>query len=317
MKIHLISVNADKHFQRLRLEELWEKSSRRYKLIQNSKNADIILVTDLAGPDWFHDLRFNPVIAKNPEKSFAISDSDFPMPLLHGIYTSASRKLIYQKRFRSAAYNLYPEEYLNPLIKNHPGNAYDHSKKYLYSFAGRDSSDVRIRLFKLHPGDDACVINTTSRFAAFGPSPEPKSSWQKQYVELMNQSKYAICPRGVGSASLRIFESMQMGVAPVILSDDWIYPEGPDWKSFAIIILEKDIKRLPEIIKVYESEYQKRGKLARKAYEAYFSNDTYFDYLIDVCINIRQNQKVTEKFFWFFRNAIVEFWKLKRRVLGL
>jgi hypothetical protein len=190
-------------------------------------------------------------------------------------------------------------------------------QKYLYSFVGRDSSDIRIRLFELHPGDDACVINTTSRFAAFGPSPEPKLSWQKQYVELMCQSKYAICPRGVGFASLRIYESMQMGVAPVILSDDWIYPEGPDWKSFAIVILEKDIKRLPEIVKSHESEYQERGGLARKAYEAYFSDDAYFDYLIEVCINISQHQKVPEKAFWFFRNVLVEFWKLKCRVLGL
>jgi len=128
MKIHLLSANPNAGAQRLRLELLWDKSSRRHELVQSDTDADIILVTDLAGPDWFHDLRFNRVVTKNPEKSFAISDSDFPMPLLHGIYTSASRKLICQKRFRSAAYNLYPEKYLNPLLKDHRGNAYDHAK---------------------------------------------------------------------------------------------------------------------------------------------------------------------------------------------
>ena len=312
MKIHLVSANPAVGKQREKLQELWKKSSQRHELTLQSTDADIILVTDLAGPDWFRDLRLNASVGRSPGKSFAISDSDFPMPLLHGIYTSASRNLRFSARVRSAAYNLYPDEHLNPLLKGHDGNAYDLAKKHLYSFTGRDSSRIRIQLFELQKRDDACVINTTNRFAAFGPSPEEKESWQKQYIQILNESKYAVCPRGVGAASLRLFECMKMGVAPVILSDAWMLPEGPDWKSFAVLVPEKDILRLPDILKAHELEYVSRGMMARKAYERYFADGAYFDYLIDMCVSIRQSQIIPEEIIWAFRNAIVAMWKIKR-----
>ncbi len=38
-------------------------------------------------------------------------------------------------------------------------------------------------------------------------------------------------PRGIGASSVRIFEAMRAGRAPVIISDDWIVPPVGDWGS--------------------------------------------------------------------------------------
>jgi len=293
MKAYVISANTgidESQSQRHRILKLWEISSRRHELVDKGEIADVILVADLAGPDWFSDLRNNQLISRYPDKSFAISDSDFPFPLLHGIYTSATRRMAFKSRFRSAGYNLYPNHYMNPFLEIHSGRAYENKKKYLYSFSGRDSSPVRFRLFELTGGPDTWIYNTSAQFAAFGKSPESKEPWQKKYVQIINDSKYALCPRGVSAASLRLFECMRMGVAPVIISDEWLLPEGPEWESFSLFIPEKDVHCLSDILKAHESEYASRGKLARMAYERYFSNNVYFDYIIDLCMSIKNSE---------------------------
>jgi hypothetical protein len=318
MKIHLLSANSGMttgaQCQREKLAKLWSLSSRNHELTDCAEEADIVLVSDLAGPNWFWDLRANTIVNRYPEKCFAVSDSDYPFPLLHGIYTSATNKLPFKTRFRSAGYNLYPDNYLNPYIKDHPGDAYKNHKKYLYSFSGRDSSPVRLKLFKLQKNKDGFICDSTKQFAAFGSSPEPKETWQKDYVRVLNESKYALCPRGVGATSLRLFESMKMGVAPVILSDKWLYPVGPAWKDFAIMLREYDVSRVHDILNGCESEYVQRGKLARKAYEEYFSENVYFDYLVDLCSGIQNTQKIPERFFWSLRNALISIWKTNRNL---
>jgi hypothetical protein len=318
MKVHLISARTgaeeESISQRNRLMNLWSISSRRHEITDSAEIADIILVSDLAGPNWFVDLRCNRSVNLYPEKSFAISDSDYAFPLLHGIYTSATNRLPFITRFRSAGYNLYPDEYLNPHLIDHSGDAYKNEKKYLYSFVGRDSSPVRNDLFKLTPQKDILICNSTNSFAAFGPSPEPKENWQKKYVQILNDSKYSLCPRGVGAASLRLFESLKMGVAPVILSDNWMLPEGPEWSQFLIQVPECKASSISEILKYHESEYAQRGMLARKAFESYFSNDVYFDYLIDLCTRISDSQQIPERLFWSLRNALVSVWKKNKKL---
>ena len=56
-----------------------------------------------------------------------------------------------------------------------------------------------------------------------------------------------LCPRGQGTSSIRLFEAMRMGIAPVIISDKWIGPKGPEWESFAVFVKEKDISRSARI----------------------------------------------------------------------
>ncbi len=135
-------------------------------------------------------------------------------------------------------------------------------------------------------------------------------------MEMMEASKYALCPRGVGAASMRLFEAMKMGVAPIIVSDEWIMPNGPDWSRCSIRVKEKDVRRIHEIALENESRYVELGKNAKDAYDRYFTDRVYFNYLVDQMIDLTETQSIPEQWFWKMRNAAVVWWKIRQRILS-
>jgi hypothetical protein len=71
-----------------------------------------------------------------------------------------------------------------------------------------------------------------------------------------------------------------MGVAPVVLSDDWYRPSGPDWDAFSLWIPEASCLELPELLSAAGDRWIEMGRAAREAYERFFSEDTVFDQLV-------------------------------------
>ncbi|XP_049933085.1 probable glycosyltransferase At3g07620 isoform X3 [Nymphaea colorata] len=70
------------------------------------------------------------------------------------------------------------------------------------------------------------------------------------YIEHMKSSKYCICPRGYEVNSPRILEAIYYECVPVIISDNFVPPffEVLNWDAFSVIIPEKDIPKLKEIL---------------------------------------------------------------------
>ncbi|MFI0347198.1 MAG: exostosin family protein [Chthoniobacterales bacterium] len=316
MKIYVAAASPSNTRQYKKLLELWTISSKKHQICNTPEEADFIIITDIAGPGWFKDLR-NHAAIKKPSQCFAVSDADYPMPLLHGVYTSHSKKLKFSSRFRTGAYNLFPEKSKNLIVQQSATNAYLEPKNFLYSFIGQDSSSVRLILFKmLSKKKDVLIVNSTEKFNAYHLKGENPKREQRSYVKTIIESKFALCPKGTSGASMRLFEVMQLGVAPIIISDEWILPKGPLWQEFAIVIKEKNIHQIDSILRDCENEYAIMGKKAQLAYKSFFADNVYFDYLINQLIDIKKNQKIPEKFFWNCRNFIVKFWMFQRR-LGL
>lgn len=317
MKIFLTSAGRapdSNRYHEKRLRELWAISSKQHELVDEAFTADLVLVGNIAGGEWFSELRNHPAINRFPEKCFCISDSDVPMPLLRGIYTSAGRGLKWNFRYRSAAYNLFTSEFRNPLIDADQQKAFELPKTYLGSFIGRDSSPVRLELFKLRPDrDDLLIQDSTQNFQAFTYDGAGKNVGWRTYRDVLLKSKFAICPRGVSPASMRLFEAMRLGVAPVILSDNWIFPKGPDWKRCALVIPEKFAANLEKILEAHEPNHTEIGAAAYAAYQRFFADRAYFDYLVDQIIDINRHQIVPEVWFWKARNLVVRFWKFKQK----
>ena len=312
VKIYLTSASPSRTAQYQKLLQLWKRSSKKYVLAHDVNQAELVLISDIAGSNWFQDLRENQSI-KDPSKCFVVADGDIPMPLLHGIYTSNHRRLKFQSRFRTGAYNLFPEKVHNPFVAQCSGESYSSPKKFLYSFVGQDSSPLRLQLFqRKFSRNDVLVANSTSYFNAHSRK-EDHLSQQQKYCEIMTASKFALCPKGTSSASIRLFEVMKMGVAPVIISDDWILPRGPKWDEFAVIVKEKDLDQLDEILEQREKEYVDMGRKAHEAYQTFFADEVYFDYVIDQILDIQQHQKIPERLFWSLRNMIVRYWMLQRQ----
>lgn len=109
-------------------------------------------------------------------------------------------------------------------------------------FAGHMHGRVRPRLLKYWRDKDEDM-------RIYGPLPN-RVSRTMSYTDHMKSSKYCICPMGYEVNSPRIVESIYYECVPVIIADNFVPPfnEVLDWSAFSVIVPEKDIPRLKEIL---------------------------------------------------------------------
>jgi hypothetical protein len=65
---------------------------------------------------------------------------------------------------------------------------------------------------------------------------------------------------------------MALGRAPVIVSDEWVEPAGPDWGSVAIRVGEARIPDLIGIVREREKDWADMGRLAHETWEKFFAH---------------------------------------------
>ena len=83
---------------------------------------------------------------------------------------------------------------------------------------------------------------------------------------------------------------MELGVAPVIISDDWVPFDGPPWERFSIRIPERHIPDLEIILEERASESQVLGREARSAWEEWISQPVSFHRLVELCGNLSKEK---------------------------
>jgi hypothetical protein len=218
-------------------------------------------------------LRANPHYRKYSRKCIAITETDLPSYFIPALYASNRQAFLSHRRSRTISYFITQCIVPNLGIAQFAGREYP--KRYLYSFMGGSTSRVRKHLFKIvKSGEDIFIEPTHSyqHWSCRGGVCEQQQRYRDQlrYAEIMAASKFYLCPRGSGISSVRLFETMQMGVAPVILADGWIPPSHCDW-SFALFLRENQLAQLDSIIRSHQSEWHERGKAARAAYESHYS----------------------------------------------
>jgi len=320
MKIHLTSCETQpgawRHQEQI-LRELWECSSRQHCLVESPAEADIIIVGNIREENWFESLRRHPVVSKYPNRCFVVTETDDPKPLLRGVYTSAHRKLAFPSRCRTGAYTLQHPDFNNPYIESHCGGAFRSPKKYLFSFTGRNCHPVRAALLGQRFEREDVFVKDTSGFDLFTHQNENKASSQEFFVRVMEASKFVVCPRGNGASSIRLFEAMRIGIAPMIISDDWIPPKGPRWNDFALFVKEGEIGVIEALAVRNEERWREMGELSAREYERHFSKAAYFDYLVAQCADLLEKQPIPESVFWGMRHFFVWNWKSANRLRRL
>ena len=139
---------------------------------------------------------------------------------------------------------------------------------------------MRKRLYRIDFKRFDVVIEDTSHYHHWdGPSAE-KLEGQKAYARVLRESHFVLCPRGHGAGTIRLFEVLQMGVAPVLIADGYILPDGPDWDSFLIRVPESRIRQLPQILEERKEESEELGQRARRAWEQWFSEVAAFNHIV-------------------------------------
>lgn len=230
--------------------------------------ADVVIF----GTDEVGYIRRSELYQAHKAKSICITESDVPTFRLPGLYAANQRSFITSRRTKTTSYLIYQRIKANPDVERLVGQHVE--KRYLYSFIGGSNSWARKRLFRyIRSKDDDVLVEATRSFDPIAFAKDEvaatKSQHTARYAQVLAGSKFSLCPRGCGLSSHRLFETMALGVAPVIISDRWHPVDGVDW-SFALFVRERDIPDLDRIIRSHEDEWEQRGRLARAAFVARF-----------------------------------------------
>ena len=110
------------------------------------------------------------------------------------------------------------------------------------------------------------------------------------YLSLLMRSKFILCPRGIGTSSWRLFETMKAGRVPVIISDQWVPPEGPSWLECSIRVPESEVMLIPEMLERREVDASKLALAARKVWDDWFSSEAVFHRIVEWCLAIQANR---------------------------
>jgi hypothetical protein len=192
---------------------------------------------------------------------FIFSESDWPFAYIPGLYCSLAKRLPW-----AFSWSYLLDEESDPTV----GRAWD--QPYLFSFIGRATThSVRRKVIDLDGPKTPCVdsAGTSTRFDGW--------DYERSYLEILSRSQFVLCPRGIGTSSVRVFETMRAGRVPVIISDGWIEPPVGDWSRFSIRVPEDGVENIPQICEQSRESATAMGDLARRTFYQYFSPANFLD----------------------------------------
>lgn len=250
------------------------------------EEADLILFGEMGTCGRFAEMvRAHPYYRRFAEKCFVYDDADGVLPTVPGVYASLTRD---QRRLGYTRTGFYFSLIENAFITSRPCTGHE---KYLASFMGsRTTHPVREKLFELGRADIYTKSTSSLSHQMYRQgTPAERARFWAEYADAMAEAKFSLCPRGVGAGSIRLFESMKMGRACVILSDAWHPTDGVDWSGFSIMVPEDEVQRIPEILDRNEHRAVEMGALARRVWEERFSEQARFRYVVDLCLDIQKH----------------------------
>ncbi|WP_420457543.1 exostosin domain-containing protein [Rubrivirga sp.] len=260
-----------------------------HSLVDDPERADLILFAETA---WGNELQWrarrHPLVKRYREKTFVHSELDSAVPYLPGVYTSVPKRWYRSDRVRTGSYLVM---YSNPAISLAPPG---HETRWLFSFVGDSRTHaLRRRIFALaHPR--ALLEDTSVKSTARSEGGAKMEEFQSSYSESIQDSLFVLCPSGVSPSTVRLFEVMKTGRVPVILSDEWVPPEGPDWASFSVRVSESELGTIPALLERLEGSAGDMGKKARRAWEEWFSDAVAFHRTIEWCRSIAESRRRPE-----------------------
>jgi hypothetical protein len=254
--------------------------------------ADLILLLGHSSLEPELLLR-HPHYLAHPDKCAVYSDDDRYLPLVPGIQCSARNDRHSRVgRVFSWCYIAAFGQFSNPYIE-----AKAESKTFLFSFQGGSTSILRKRLYRCNFNRPDVLVEDTSIFHNWTLDQADRAVRQRRYADTIAASHFVLCPRGAGTGSIRLFEVMRAGVAPVLISDAYPLPPHVPWDTFLLRVAERDIKRLPELIEPHLPESAERGRRAREAWVNHFAPDKQFDAIVGLAAAALRHGPPTEAAF--------------------
>ena len=247
--------------------------SNAHVLVDTPDSADLILLTQAhlcADPLTMHAVRMSEAWRHWPDKTFVVDFRDRPWCAFPGLYTSMPASSF---RTRWQQPWLYPWIDEGPLVE-----ARGIEPDLLFSFMGARTHPCREHILRI--GDARAIVeDTTNTFGQLHATAVADNA-RARFRDVLARSKFVLCPRGHGTTSFRLQEVLASGRAPVIVSDEWVEPAGPDWSSAAVRWPEGDIETLPSHLASIEDRATAMGAAAARIFDEWFAERVMFDRIV-------------------------------------
>jgi hypothetical protein len=261
-----------------------------FVLVNDKTVADIIIYIDPPWPDVEAPEHLRTLSARDTLRLYLFSQNDDPCAWAPGVFASLPRSCAYRSAFAGGFFVPHHHheaggfgEYLEPTTLAHCD--------ILWSFVGTvENASVRTTIAALD--DERGFVQDTKRW-----SETVRWRWQsdhagegqeafRSYASALQRSKFVVCPRGRGPSSIRLFEALQVGRCPVIVSDEWLAPPFVDWEGCSIKVSESRVHELPALLREREGDADALGRAARRAWERHYAPERRLATLVQSCVAI-------------------------------
>jgi hypothetical protein len=249
-----------------------------YEMVDRASIADFVIEHGATTADHGWAAALKPPGKNGDVPRVVWSGEDRPVGREDGFYCSLPRRLFDPSRHAAICYQVP----YNDLIEEFPLD----DAKLSFGFVGGLTAGVRtriVRTFAASAADHRAFIRETSFGATFwndisrAPDAEKRS-----YAEFMRASRFILCPRGQGTCSIRLFETLQAGRVPVIISDDYVLPtlRGPtQWQDAALFVGERELDRLVDRIEEATPRWPMMAHAARAIWEENFAPENIMAFI--------------------------------------
>lgn len=206
-------------------------------------------------------------IAKRRPKSdnlFVWDSDDFPIGWMPGLYASLPRELHDGRRHTTFCYPLR----WNRFVACRPVT----EARFLAGFHGAITSPLRARMLDHFQGRTDFDLRITTSLWNQMDAPSSVES-KKSYADHLAHCKFVLCPRGNGVGSVRLFETLETGRVPVVISDRYVPPPFPSWTDFVIHVPERQLQSLPRILEKAEPQHARIAANAAAWWREHYADD--------------------------------------------
>jgi radical SAM superfamily enzyme YgiQ (UPF0313 family) len=132
---------------------------------------------------------------------------------------------------------------------------------YIMFFAGNlKTHPIRMEMVRGLMGDRNATIAKTLEY--------------NRFIQLMCRSTFALCPRGYGNTSFRMYEAMGLGAIPIYISDvHWLpFPDKIDWNKCSVLVKSEGITGISKLIRsIKPSRIKEMQDYIKEINEKYFT----------------------------------------------
>lgn len=271
-----------------------------HRVVGEMADADLILFTQAhlcSGELGRTTLRRSEAWRTYRHRSFVIDWSDRPWCAFPGLYTSMPRASFVTRWQRSWLYPWIDEDSFIAL-RNRPTDL-------LFSFVGARTHPCRSGVLELK--DSLSVIVDSGTIFLEGTEDDER---RRRFLNTMGRSRFILCPRGHGTCSFRLQEALAAGRVPVVISDNWMPPRGPNWEDAILQWPESKVSRLPQHLRTLEGQWESMSLAAATIFDTFFRSNQIFDAIIDQILALRPHQPFPHS---GARNR--EYWRLRAALL--